>query len=175
MQLRRSLCAVVIFTAAVFPALAEQLTTVAVLDVNRVYNSFLRDSQAVRNLERTAEEARAEIQRHEQELAELRDERIDAREMDNDRLVLSLDNQIHEKRQFIEELRRVRSAQLERQQRDIMSSDAFLNEIQQAVRFVSESEGYTVVLNASDPNLQWWSTEVDITDKVIDRLRQSRR
>ncbi|AFG37604.1 OmpH family outer membrane protein [Spirochaeta africana] len=165
----------VFLLAVSMPAAAEQLTTVAILDVSRVYSSFLRDSQAVRNLERAAEEARTEIRRHEQELVQLREQRVEARDNDNNRRVLELDEEIQEKQQFIEELRRVRSSQLERQQRDLMSSDAFLNEIQQAVRFVSESQGYTVVLNAADPNLQWWASEVDITDRVIERLRQTRR
>ena len=165
---------IVFFTTA-FLAHAEQLTTVAVLDVNRVYSSFLRDSQAVRNLEKAAENARAEIQEHEQELNELRDRKLGAAEAGNDRLALQLDDQIQEKQLFIEELRRVRSAQLERRQRDLLGSDDFLNEIQQAVRMVAESHGYTVVLNAADPHLQWWATEVDITDRVIERLRNRRR
>lgn len=167
--------AAIIAVSAIVPASAEQLTTVAVLDVSRVYSSFLRESQAVRNLERATEDARSEINQHEQELIDLRERRLEAQEAENDRDVVRLESQIQEKQQFIEELRRVRSSQLERQQRNLMSSNSFLNEIQQAVRFVSEAQGYTVVLNAADPHLQWWATEVDITDRVIERLRQTRR
>ncbi len=153
---------------------AEQLTTVAVLDVNQVYSSFLRESRAVRNLEQAAENARAEIREHEDELNDLRNRKLAAEDAGNDRLAIQLEDQIQEKRLFIEELRRVRSAQLERQQQSLLISDDFLGEIQDAVRIVAESEGFTVVLNASDPNIQWWSVEVDITDRVIERLRSRR-
>lgn len=176
MKIKRFILLVLILllctAASVF---SEQLTTVAVLDVSRVYSSFLRESQAVRNLEQAVEDARNEIQRHEAELLTLRERRIEAMNNENNQLSLQLDSQIQQKQQFIDELRRVRSSQLERQERDLMASDAFLQEIQQAVRFVSESQGYTIVLNASDPYLQWWASEVDITDSVIQRLRQTRR
>jgi Skp family chaperone for outer membrane proteins len=38
---------------------------------------------------------------------------------------------------------------------------------------VAENEGYSVVLSTELDSLQWWSPTVDITESVLQRLRQT--
>ena len=152
----------------------EQLSTVAVVDVQRIYNSFYRDSQAVRDLERLREQYQNEIDSQIEELEELRTQRVEARDNDNQRAEIRLDEEISELQAFIQELTQRRRRQLEIQQERV-TSDQFLEDVQRAIVFVAESEGYTVVFRSDMDGLQWWSSVVDISDEVLDRLRATTR
>lgn len=153
------------------PATTEQLTTVGIVDINRVYNSFYRDSQSVRELERLRREFQAEINEQVRELESLRDRRLQAQEIGDDRRVDDLTERIEELEQFLADLTRRRRAQLESRQNELLS-DSFLRDLQEAIQFVAESEGYTVVMRTDSAGLQWWSAEVDISDLVLERLLQ---
>ncbi len=152
----------------------QQLSTVAVVDVQRIYNSFYRDSQAVRDLERLREQYQNEINSHVERLEDLRTRRLEARDNDNQRAEIRLDEEITELQAFIQELTQRRRRQLEIQQERV-TSDSFLEDVQRAIAFVAESEGYTVVLRSDMDGLQWWSSVVDISDEVLSRLRATTR
>lgn len=152
-------------------ASAEQLTTVAIIDIGLVYNTFYRDSRAVRELENLRSQYQREINRHVQELEELRERRLRAVEREDDRRVMELDEEILQQTRFVEDLTRRRRQQLELRQQQLLSDD-FLLQLQEAIQFVSESEGYTVVLSSEHDGIQWWSPAVDITEPVVERLRQ---
>lgn len=167
------IAAALIAAATVSPQTAhtEQLTTVGIVDISRVYNSFYRDSQAVRELERLRREYQQEINDQVEELENLRDQQTRAESLGNDRRVEELDEEIIQLQRFLEDLTRRRRQQLESRQQDLLS-DQFLQQLQEAIQFVAESEGYTVVLRTDQQGLQWWSSEVDISDQVVQRLIQ---
>jgi outer membrane protein len=153
-------------------ASAEQLTTVAVIDITRVYNSFYRDSQQVRELENLRQQYQSEIESHRRELQRLEDRRAEAEERGDEERADELDQQILEKRQFLQDLAARRQRQLDAREESLVS-DAFLQQLLDAIEFVAESEGYTIVLRRDTEGLQWWSSAVDISDLVLDRLRQT--
>ncbi|MFW6250482.1 MAG: OmpH family outer membrane protein [Alkalispirochaetaceae bacterium] len=169
--IRRTLAVLLLFGVGVILQ-AEQLTTVAVINIDRVYNTFYRDSQAVRELEGLRSEYQREIDDHLEELEELRDRRLQARNRGNEGRVADLDREILEMSRFIEDLSQRRREQLQLQQEQLVSND-FLNQLQQAIQHVAESEGYTVVIRSDTSGLQWWSQEVDISDLVLERLWQT--
>jgi len=72
---------------------------------------------------------------------------------------------------FLEDLAQRRRRQLELRQQSLMSNE-FLRSLQEAVQYVAESEGYTVVMRTDQQGLQWWSAEVDISEMVVQRLIQ---
>lgn len=152
-------------------ASAEQLTTVAVVDIDEVYNSFYRDSQGVRELEQLRQEYQEEIDREVDQLEELEERRAQAQERGTQRRVDQLTDEIEELESYLQELSRRRRQQLEERQESLLSND-FFRQMQEAIRFVAESEGYTVVLRSDSDGLQWWSSEVDISDLVVNRLIQ---
>jgi outer membrane protein len=158
-----------ILVATALPA--QQLTTVGVVDTDRVYNSFYRDSQAVRELERLRQEYQQEINTELQQLESLRDRRLLAQEQGNDRLVENLNREIAQLERYLEDLTQRRRRQLEERQNSLLSDDFFVD-MQSAIQFVAESLGYTVVLRADSDGLQWWSSEVDISEQVVQRLIQ---
>ncbi len=150
---------------------AEQLTTVGIVDINRIYNSFYRDSQAVRDLERVRREYQAEINAQVAELQTLRDRRARMAELGNDARVQELDQEIADMQRFLEDLTQRRRRQLETRQQNLLSNE-FLQELQEAIQFVAQSEGFTIVLRSDVQGLQWWAVEVDISEKVVQRLIQ---
>ena len=158
-----------VFTAALG---AEQLTTVGIIDISRVYNSFYRDSQSVRELEELRQRYQAEIDREVQELESLKDDLARAEDQGNESRVEQLETRVNRQRSYVEDLTRRRRSQLQQRQQNLVSDD-FLNRLQQAIEYVAEEEGYTVVIRTDQDGLQWWSPTVDISDRVLQRLRQS--
>ena len=159
--------ALYIATAAVVSA--QQLTTVGIVDINRVYSAFFGESRQIRELERLRKEYQAEIDAQRADLENLRNRRVDARQSGNSTLESRLTNEIAELEREITDLARRRRNQLQARQSELLS-DAFVRDLQNAIEFVAESEGYTVVLRADSDGLQWWSPEVDISDSVLARL-----
>lgn len=159
--------ALCIGTAAVVGA--QQLTTVGVVDIDRVYSAFFGESQQVRELERLRQQYQAEIDAQRADLEDLRNRRVDARQSGNSSLESRLTNEIVELERDITDLARRRRNQLQARQAELVS-DAFVRNLQDAIEFVAESEGYTVVLRVQSDGLHWWSEEVDISDLVLERL-----
>jgi outer membrane protein len=151
---------------------AEQLTTVGIIDIQKVYNSFYRDSRAVRELEQLRERYQAEIDREVRELEDLEEDLSRARERGNDSRANRLESEVEQQRRYVEDLTSRRREQLQSRQQELVSDD-FLNRLQQAIVYVAESEGYTVVIRTDQEGLQWWSPTVDISDLVLERLRQT--
>ncbi|MFO8065183.1 MAG: OmpH family outer membrane protein [Spirochaetia bacterium] len=151
---------------------AEQLTTVAVIDISKVYNSFYRDSRSVRELEQLKEEYQEEIDEEVAELNELREELEEAEESGTQSRVDELESEVDRQRRYVEDLTSRRREQLESREQNLVSDD-FLNRLQDAITHVAENEGYTVVLRSDQDGLQWWSSTVDISDDVLDRLRDT--
>jgi outer membrane protein len=154
-----------------FSVAAEQLTTVGVIDTETIYLTYFRDSEAVRQLEVLRTEIQSELDRHAADLQRLQEQKIAAESRGDENRALQLDDQIFEKAQFIRDFQRVKTRQLEEKQRSLSQSDDFLKKLQEAVRLEAESSGFTIIIDAKSQGLQWWSREVDITNKVLDRLR----
>lgn len=169
--MKRTVLLVVLFLGAVF-AWGEQLTTVAIIDITRVYNSFYRDSAQVRELENLRQQYQAEINEERARLRQLEDQRLEAREEGDDERVEELDARILEQRQFLQDLAARRQRQLDAREENLVS-DEFLAQLQDAIEYVAQSEGYTIVMRRDAAGLQWWSSEVDISDLVLERLRRT--
>ncbi len=152
---------------------AEQLTTVGVVDINAIYSAFFSDSAAVRSLENFKASIQRELDQHVAELRQLQQQKLEAESAGLQSEALRLDNEIFSMLQFIQEFQRIKQNQLQVRQNNFRSSESFLNQLQAAISYVAESSGFTIVISANDEKLIWWSQEVDITDLVLDRLRET--
>ena len=157
------------------PAGAEQLTTVGIVDVGKVTTSFFRDSQAVRELEDMTVKLQAEIDGITAEINGLKEQKLQAENAGNRSRVLQLDEEIYNKTNYLRDYFRIKNNQLQERRNRLTESASFLTELQQAIAFVAEDQGYNVILKSSDPNLLWWSKQVDITELIIQKLLQSGR
>ena len=173
--LRRTLLmTVLMFAFATSGLAAEQLTTVGVVDMERILNEFFTQSEDVREWQQNVRDFDADRRQIEDEIAQLESERLEALEQEDELEALELEEQIDERRAFLNEFTRIRRAQLERQRNELLEGGgSFFNQVNSAMSFVAQSEGYTVIVDSEADGLLWYASEVDVTDKVIARLEQT--
>ncbi len=153
---------------------AEQLTTVAVVDLSKIFQAFFRDSQAVREYERLKVDFQKEIDRMNDEIRQIQERKLAADNRGDQTMSLRLEDEVGKKRDYLRDYVNIKNAQLKRMREQFSESSSFSSEMLQAIEWVAMNEGYSVVVNASDQGLVWWSKSVDVTDMVIQRLMQKR-
>ncbi|MCG8453156.1 MAG: OmpH family outer membrane protein [Spirochaetales bacterium] len=174
-QSKRTLAFLVMMTLIAAPSVfAQQITKVAVLDYSRILSAFYADSSEARRIEDMKESFAEEVKALQEEIQDLEERKLAAGERGDSRSELELDGRIQEKTQYYQQYVRVKGNQIREAQANLGSSTALASEILQAIQYIAESNGYSLVLKRSDPNLLWWSYEVDITDKVLKRLMDGR-
>ena len=169
----RFLTAVLLLGLFASPLFSEQLTTVGVVDLTKVTSAFFRDSQAVREIDELTAKLQTEIDGITAEINQLKERKFIAENGGNRQLSLQLDDEIYNKTNYLRDYYRIKSNQLQEKRNKLADSATFLSELQRAISFVAEDQGYNVILKSSDPNLLWWSKQVDITELVIQRLTQN--
>jgi len=151
---------------------AQQLTRFAVVDLPRVYMAFFSESRAVRDFEDQSARVQAEIDRMTAEIQNLRVSQSNARAQGNNEQALRFEAEINRRSDYLREYYRTMTEELERIKNGLTQSGAFLEQVYDEIRYVAESEGYTMVLNMRENNgILWYSPAVDITDKIIQSLR----
>jgi len=161
------------FSGSVF---AQQLTRFAVVDLTKVYSAFFRDSRAVREFEERSSRIQSEIDRMTREIQELRSRYADMVLEGDQSQALRLENEINRKSDFLKEYYATKTAELEDQRKKLSQSGSFLEQIYSEIRFIAESEGYSMVLNLKEnKDILWYSPTVDITDKLIQNLLDKSR
>ncbi|MDR3019310.1 MAG: OmpH family outer membrane protein [Treponema sp.] len=160
----------ILFNVCVF-AYGQQLTRFAVVDLPKVYTAFFRDSRPVREFEERSARVQNEIDRRTREIQELRARHAEAVLEDNQAQVNRLESQIHRMSEALRDYYQAQTAILEDQRNRLMQSGSFLDQVYDEVRYIAESEGYSMVLSLSDnKGILWHSATVDITDKLIQNL-----
>jgi len=155
---------------------AQQITRFAVVDMPRVHMAFFHESRAVRELEERGARVQAEIDRMTTEIQTLRVNMVNAQAQGNQEQALRLEGEISRRTNFLIEFHRTRTAELEAQKARLARDDSYLGQIQDQIRFIAESEGFSMVLNLHANNgIVWFSPTVDITDRLITNLLQSAR
>ncbi|MDR3138965.1 MAG: OmpH family outer membrane protein [Treponema sp.] len=150
---------------------SQQLTRFAVVDLPKVYVAFFRDSRAVREFEERSARVQAEIDRMTAEIQSLKNAQISAENRGEQDQVLRLENEIYRKSEFLKEYYKSKTAELEDQKKKLTQSGTFLEQVYDEIRFIAESEGYSMVLNLKEnTGILWYSPTVDITDKLIQNL-----
>ena len=156
---------------------AQQLTRFAVVDLPKVYVAFFSESRAVREYEERSARVQADIDRMTAEIQNLRVNLVSAQAQGNQEQALRLEAEISRRSDFLREYHRTRTAELETQRINLTRAGSFLDQIYDEIRFIAESEGYSMVLNLTEnTGILWYSQTVDITDRLISNLlTRSRR
>jgi outer membrane protein len=171
MTKKQGLALTLLLLAAGLSLEAQQLTRFAVVDLSRVYNSFFRDSRAVREWEERSDRVQSEIDRMTAEIQVLRGSHVTAQANGEDDRALRLENEIYRKTQFLQEYYQVKTTELNDQRTRLAQSGTFLDQVYSEIRSIAESEGYSMVLNLKEnTGILWYSPTVDITDKLIQNL-----
>jgi outer membrane protein len=149
----------------------QQLTRFAVVDLPKVYTAFFRDSRAVRQFEERSARVQNEIDRITREIQELTARQLDAVNRGDQAEALRLENQVYRRSEFLRDYFQTNTAILEDQKRRLMQSGSFLDQVYDEIRFIAESEGFSMVLDLNNnKGIIWHSSTVDITDRLIANL-----
>jgi outer membrane protein len=152
---------------------AEQITRVGILDIEKVYAIYFRESKAVKELQQMRATVLREINRIDEEILSLEAQKLDAESRNDGQEALRLDTEIFQKKQYRNDYRRIKMDQIRIRSENLYKSDEFLDELLQAIEYVAESEGFSLILNSSGQFSQFfffYTKEVDMTEKVIEEL-----
>jgi len=168
---------VLLLNVSVFGLLySQQITRIAVVDLPRVYTAFFRESQAVRQWEERRTGLQREIDRMTKDIQSLKTRHADAIQKDDQNEVVRLDTEINRRTEHLRNFYQARTEQLERERASLMQSASFLNQVHNEIKYIAESEGFSMVINLKDmPSILWFSPSVDITDKLIQSLNSRAR
>jgi len=168
---KKTLLLFICITLAGVPFLAaEQLSKIGVIDLSRIASQYFKESRAYRELEEMIIKYEDEKNRILEEISTLEERKLDAENAGEDTLAMRLENEIFNKKEYLKEYNRIKYNQIKSKREKLAESQTFITEIMKEIDYIAESEGFSLILKASDPNLAWWSSEVDVTDLVIDRL-----
>ena len=155
---------------------AQQITRFAAVDLSRVYMSFFPQSRAVRDFEDQSAKVQAEIDRMSADIQNLRINLVNAQYQGLQEQALRLENEINRRNEFLKDYYRTKTAELEMIRSRLIQSEAFVEQVYDEIRYIAESEGYSMVLNIKEnTGILWYSPTVDITDKVIRSLMEKSR
>ena len=155
---------------------AQQLTRFAVVDLSRVYTSFFKESAVVKEYERQVALVQTAIDNRTAEINSLKLNLSNAEFSGNQSQISRLENEIRQKTEALQDFHRLKMAELERMRARLSQSGAFLEQVYDQIRYIAESEGYTMVLNLKEnTGILWYSPTVDITDKLINSLLERAR
>jgi outer membrane protein len=145
---------------------------VGVVDLSRIVSDFFQESSAWREIEQLREKMQSTIEERKQELNTLQQRKLEAQDEGKESLVLQLEEEIRKKKDYLKEYNRIMSQRIESKRSNLLTSSDFSREIVQAVEYVAQQEGYSIVLRKKDPNIVYYNYEVDITEKVLEYLRR---
>jgi outer membrane protein len=168
-----------LFVAGLFfctAAEAQQLTRFAVVDLPRVYAAFMRESRAVRDFEERSARVQADIDRMTAEIQTLKVNQVNAQSQGNMEQALRLEAEITRRSDFLKEYYKTKTVELDSIKNGLTQPGAFLEQVYDEIRYVAESEGYSMVLNLKEnTGILWYNPTVDITDKIIKNLMDKAR
>ncbi|MGL4982787.1 MAG: OmpH family outer membrane protein [Treponemataceae bacterium] len=150
---------------------AQQMTRFAVVDTSRIYTAYYRDSTAVRNYEKRKQEFQTEVDRLTSELKSLQAHKLELQSLGDSYGAVKVQTDITTKTAYLTEYTKSKNAELEAIKSRLTSSDDFYKSLYEVIGRVAEFEGYSMVMSLQQASsILWYSSSVDITDKVISSL-----
>jgi outer membrane protein len=156
-----------------FPAAAQQVTAVAICNWTQVLTTSYKESKSVRELEDLRQSIVKESQAIARDVADIENQKLDADRAGNKDLALQLEKKLTDRRAYLDDYRRIKNDAYKRQAEKVLSSVQFIKEIREAIHFVAEAEGFSLVLRSDGAYADLFLDnipEVDITQKVINRI-----
>lgn len=158
-----------------FSLAAQQIPKFGIVDTSRVFQTYFRDSAAVRNFEAKKTEFQNEIVKRTEELKQLQQKKINLKEAGDEAGALKIDAEIVKKADYLTAYTQAKNSELDSLKSKLENSDSFYQSLYDIIGRIAESEGYSMILSLQQAsNILWYSPSVDITDKVINNLASIR-
>lgn len=151
---------------------AEQLSKIGMINFSKIIEDYFAESAAWREIDAMRsqyEEGKKSIL---EEIEQMRLQKVTAQVEGDEHQVLRLEENIYQKQDYLKEYHSIWQGRINSKVESVSSSSSFTAEIYQAVKYIAESEGYSVIMRTRDPNILYYNQEVDITNLILERLRQ---
>lgn len=154
-----------------FIAFSQQIPRIGVVDTSRVFQTYFRDSVAVRNYENKKIEFQNEIDKKTEELKLLLQKKIQYEEKGEYSQALKTEAEITQKSDYLTSYTQAKQIELDTIRKRLENSDSFYKSLYEVIGQIAESEGYSLILSLQQAQtILWYSPSVDITDKIITNL-----
>ena len=161
----------VFFLFSALTVSAQQITKFGVVDTNKVYSAYFRNSAPIRNYEKKKAEFQEEIDKRTQELKTLQQKKLEYQKNGNESQALKIEAEITKKTDYLTEYTNAKNVELESMLKSLETSDEFYKKLYNTLGQIAESGGYSMILSLQASNsILWYSNSVDITDQVIQKL-----
>lgn len=167
MRLNRFLLFLLIIISITFTLPAQQITKSGVVDINRIFRSYFRESKPYKDLENFKKQYEDQLQKLDEEILKLEQTVLETQRAGNESLALELEQTLYMKKQYRVDYQRVKAQEYQQRLEKLTQSSNFWRDILQVIDSVAIKEGYSIILRASDPYLLYYNKEVDITDEVL--------
>lgn len=151
----------------------QELTRVAVLDYDRIFEYFPRQGRNLKQIEQLRERVEKTMQNLQVQLDQLEEELTEAQtEGDTFRISL-LENQIKQKKAYGRNYLDTQNRIVENLKRSGLQSSGpeFQEMLKNVVQLVAREQGYSIILDKASRSLIWFETSIDITETVVQQLR----
>ena len=155
-----------------FFAGAEQLSKIGLVNFSKIIEDYFAESSAWREIDAMRsqyDEGKNDIL---EDIDQLKLRKLEAQNINDDMSVLRLEEQIYQRQEYLKEFHNIWSSRINSKIENVSTSSSFTSEIYNVIKYIAETEGYSVILRTSDPNVLWYSQAVDVTDLVLERLRR---
>lgn len=159
-----------LFISLSFGIYSNDLTKVGVVDVNEVYTRFIKESADARKFDEYKRTIQEEISKRKIEIDQIDKDLIEARDDDNQDLVIELESELQIKKINLQEYTKYKNRELNARISSDATKEEFSTQLQEAINKVGLQNGFSVIFYAKDPNMLWYHKDVDVTDLVIKSL-----
>lgn len=150
----------------------KQITKFAVVDVQKIYNTFKQNSGLMRDYEEKKKKYQDEIQALSDEIIELKKKKVQSQKSGNMDEVSNLSEEIVAKTTFLTEFSKAKNDELASIKKSL-NNNQFYSSLYSIIKKVAIKEGYSMVVSLQDgSSILWYSPTVDITQDIIKELRK---
>lgn len=149
---------------------AEKITKIAVVDLTKVVQAYNRGKASVKAIETEKVKIQKKELELKNEITELTGKYKEAVAQEDEETSKKLKAQINKKISYLKEYHASKQKELNAMSAKVAKKFKVNKEILSAIKYVAESGSFSMVLTDRTSGLLWWSYDVDITDKVIQRL-----
>ena len=151
---------------------AEQLSKIGMVNFSKIIDDYFAESAAWREIDAMRNQYNEGKENILEEIDQMGLKKLTAQAEGDEHQVLQLEEQIYQKQEYLKEYHSIWQSRINAKVESVSSSSSFTAEIYQAVKYIAESEGYSVIIRTRDPDVLYYNQEVDITNLVLERLRQ---
>ena len=171
----RALCIALALIVVPLALSAETLSKIAVVDWAQIIENFPGGSPALRRIENLQAEYEGKIEGY---IGTLRQKELALREAetdDNETGILRAREELDRYQEFIKTYHEFMTAKMNREIETVKKGSVVADMIYEAISHVGINEGYSMIFDAAERGLLWFSNEVDLTDEVIEYLQELAR